>query len=205
MPSRCRQSWAARAIADGVSSSLFAGRSAQILARAAVENPPALERPDQLANWLLAVPGHSGPADSPAELAWHQRSKLQDGAYSTLLWLTLSRSDNPSVLFANVHAVGDSCLFLIREGQMLGAAPADAQQPVRARRRSPWAAWIADRKNPRCRSAALGNAAGDYLALATDAVAAWVFSRTEAGRPLDWAAWSAGSADQWQAGGGRAG
>ena len=42
------------AIADGVSASLFAARWADVLARAAVDQPPGIDDPDAVEAWLAA-------------------------------------------------------------------------------------------------------------------------------------------------------
>jgi hypothetical protein len=188
------------AIADGVSSSLFAGRWARILARAAIDNPPPADRSDDFASWLLAPRAQWSQAIDPAQLAWHQRSRLQDGAFSTLLWMQLAPSSRDAEIFElTAQAIGDSCLFVIRPGEPLTAFPLQRSAEFGAETA---AVGSVDRRADPLPEPARGRwecRADDWLALATDAVAAWILAEAEAGRAVDWQSWWNGSTEDWQA------
>lgn len=206
------------AIADGVSSTLFAGRWAQILVRAAIDNPPDANRVDEFTTWLLAARTQWLQAIDPAKLGWLQRPRLQDGAFSTLLWMRLapsprdgagasragasgaSASERAAGYSLEAQAVGDSCLFILRSGELRTAFPLGRSDQFAAetaalgsvdRRAAPLP--VPERGCWECRS-------DDWLILATDALAAWILARAESGRAIDWQAWWSGSAEEWQAG-----
>src|SRR4051812_13624382 len=73
------------AIADGVSTGLFAGNWARILAKAAVAQPPRANKPAAIAGWLSDLRRQWSDSIDVASLAWHQKAKLKAGAFSTLL------------------------------------------------------------------------------------------------------------------------
>ena len=81
------------AIADGVSASLFAARWADVLARAAVDEPPDVQDSACLDKWLAGCRTQWSRPIEPDTLPWHQRLKLHDGASSTLLWIRLAEVD----------------------------------------------------------------------------------------------------------------
>jgi hypothetical protein len=83
------------AICDGVSTSLFSGRWASILAKAAVSDPPDIYDRTALDEWLRRHREIWATAIDEQSLAWHQKPKLLDGAGSTLLWVEVTGSDAP--------------------------------------------------------------------------------------------------------------
>ncbi len=113
------------AIADGVSSTLFAGRWAQLLAEAVVAEPPRLDDPQSLPRWIGPLREVWEEGVDEDSLAWHQKPKLRDGAASTLLWIELdpanSKVDQQHRLRA--FAMGDCCLFHVHQGQVVRAFP----------------------------------------------------------------------------------
>lgn len=186
------------AIADGVASSLFAGAWARTLVEAATYDPPNLDDPEALARWLVLRREAWAAQVRLDRLAWHQKPKLREGAFSTLLWLQLAAGDHADAYRLQAWAIGDTCLFLVRAGQLVRSFPI---QEVEQFETSPLAIGSIDRNHDRllefqrmqadCRT-------GDWLVLATDAMAAWVLRACQSGRPPHWDEfWEMGE-DPWR-------
>jgi hypothetical protein len=111
------------AIADGVSSAIFSRRWAEILTARAVADPPQIKDREAFAAWLVEPRQQWAASIDPSKLAWHQRSKLQTGAFSTLLSASISRTADESTYQLAAWAVGDCNLFHVRAGQMLRSFP----------------------------------------------------------------------------------
>ncbi len=192
------------AIADGVSASLFAGRWADVLVRAAVDQPPSVADPAAVGAWLATCREQWSRPIEPDALPWHQRLKLADGAAATLLWVQLAADDPANTAGdrtyrLSAHAIGDSCLLHVAGDRIAGRfhwprAASLAPRPRRSRR--------ADRREalPSFESVSLVCRAGDFVLLATDAVAAWLLGRSEQDDLPDWeACWNMPEPDwrQW--------
>jgi hypothetical protein len=108
------------AMADGASSSIFAGLWARKLVAAychAAENEPAWPEArfrDSAREW--AREAWAKP------LSWSAQEKLGRGAFATLLGMQFRRSETGQVTWSAV-AMGDTCLFLIRNDALLRAFP----------------------------------------------------------------------------------
>jgi hypothetical protein len=189
------------AICDGVSTSLFSGRWAALLAKGLVADPPNIADAQLLADWLKRYREAWSASIDESTLAWHQKPKLLDGAASTLLWVELSPTGPddgvPRPYRLQAFAIGDCCLFHIRGGQVLQTFPIDSSNtfdgdPLTLRSVFKRADMVSfQRLVSDCHP-------GDYLVLATDAVAAWTMRQLEAGVPLEWEAlWHLSPAD-WQ-------
>ena len=74
------------AIADGVSSALFSGPWAAILAEAVVAESPNPGDPPAFAAWLRRQRERWAASIDTGGLAWFQKAKLPMGAFSTLLY-----------------------------------------------------------------------------------------------------------------------
>ncbi len=180
------------AIADGVSASLFAVRWADVLVRAAVDEPPDVTDPAAWEAWLERGREQWSRPIVADTLAWHQRLKLADGAFSTLLWLRLSADgateagDRHFRLAA--QAIGDSCLLHVRQDRLCRAFPLARSGDFGP---SPAALASSQRRQepaPALQSLELDCRSGDLVILATDAVAAWLLARSEADDLPDWQA-----------------
>jgi hypothetical protein len=116
---------------------------------------------------------------------WYVEARLRQGAFATFLGLVVEGSAWYAV------AVGDSCLFQVREGRVLVAFPLTRADDFGV---TPWL--IGSRTSPNgvpAREAAHIEGdwrAGDRLYLMTDALARWFLRECEAGRQpwvaLDW-------------------
>jgi serine/threonine protein phosphatase PrpC len=189
------------AICDGVSSTIFAGRWAAILARSVVADPPDVHDAGTLEAWLKRTRDAWSQAIDESTLAWHQKPKMLEGAGTTLLWIELAQLDTvggvsrPYQLRA--YSVGDCCLFHLRNGGLLQSFPIqdsarfeDNPQVIRSvAKRGERAAFEA--METQCNP-------GDLIVLATDAVASWTMRQLEAGTAIDWEAYWNAPLEQWQ-------
>jgi hypothetical protein len=179
------------AIADGVSSSLFAGPWADILTKAVVAEPPNTDNANSLTAWLTNPRELWSSSVDLNNLAWHQKPKAQNGAFSTLLWVELYKTDpsdqrTPGSLQMYAYAVGDTCMFHVRGGRTQRAFPIEksAQFDI-----DPAVLGSIDKnhdgtvKFEKLQDTCLP---GDLLVLATDALAAWALRLLETGSTPDW-------------------
>jgi hypothetical protein len=154
------------ALADGASESSFAGLWARLLVEGFVHPTPRWLEAARRA-WAARVDDHPLP--------WYAEAKRENGAFATLLGLVIA--DNRW----HALAVGDTCLFQVRQDRLIEAfplrrsaefgnrprligsrPPAPSAEEVHAEGRGTW--------QP-----------GDRLLLMTDALAQWLLRRHEAG------------------------
>jgi hypothetical protein len=154
------------AVADGASESSFAGLWARLLVEGFVRPQPGwLETARR--TWAERVDGQPLP--------WYAEAKRDAGAFATLLGLVLS--DNRW----HALAVGDTCLFQLREDRLIEAFPLRRSEDFNNR---PWL--VGSRAAPAVgeNAHAEGRGAwqtGDRFLLMTDALAHWFLRRHEAG------------------------
>jgi hypothetical protein len=179
------------AIADGVSSAIFSGPWARVLTKAAVAEPPNLEDSAAFQDWLARQrAAWSGQIDV-SRLTWYQRPKLVDGAMTTLLWIELFPAEvGEDGLAKNYrlrsYAIGDSCLFHVRDGQTLSQFPLEYSSEFGL---NPEVIASIDRKRDHqlaFKAAEADCLPGDLLVLATDALALWAYHLAEAREPVAW-------------------
>ncbi|WP_327436258.1 serine/threonine-protein phosphatase [Streptomyces sp. NBC_01201] len=185
-------------LCDGATESALAKDWARLLSRAAAEH--ALERPDLLAGgaafeefaasvvdqwepWLEQYTKERVADGRP--LKWYEHTKLAEGAFATLLTVRVD-PENVSKTDAEAYspawrwqaaALGDSCLFHLRNDQLVEAFPVGSAEefgtiPDLFGSRNRDAALLAGRTRytgGRCLP-------GDRLFLMTDALAAWFLS-----------------------------
>lgn len=108
------------AVADGASEASFAGPWARALAEAFVSTPG---KPWQQLDWLAPPRKKWATQVDALALPWYAESKRDDGAFATLLGLVLQppRGDGPGAWRA--LAVGDACLFHVRNDRFLTSFP----------------------------------------------------------------------------------
>jgi serine/threonine protein phosphatase PrpC len=191
------------AIADGVTSGIFSRQWARILTRAAVEDWPNPSDEERFPAWLVELRRQWEAEIDTSGLAWYQRAKLREGGFSTLVWLRLLDNDGlrdgRDQSSVEVMAIGDSCLFHVRDNEMLEAFPLETAREFDS---SPLVLGSVDlnrddqlqfeRLEISCR-------AGDLLVLCTDAVAAWALQRREQGEPVPWSDYWDMSPEAWAA------
>lgn len=174
------------AIADGASDSYDSGRWARLLVDAFVDVPPAANV-DGVRGWL-AEPAREWVAGlNFAALPWNQQEKARLGAHSTFLGLEFDLVEQGAGNGApcgawRAMAVGDACLFHIRDQGLRAAFPLNSATAFGG---SP--ALLTT--NPAYRGASVDHLTtaqgdlrlGDTVILATDALAHWFLGRYEQG------------------------
>jgi hypothetical protein len=162
------------AVADGASESAHAGLWASLLADAFVQG--ADDWPDWLdavrAGWARAIerPADEGP------VPWFLEGRDERGAFATFLGLKLDAEQWQAL------AVGDACLFLVRDGRHHLSFPIECSSqfgntPLLVGSRAAQAV-ASLRGVPRTGGEVQ---AGDRFWLMTDALARWYLERIEAG------------------------
>jgi hypothetical protein len=166
------------AVADGAAESAFSGLWARLLVDEFVaggpDQPPwpAWIAPLQ-ARWAEAV--RLPPGADP--LPWYLEERYNQGAFATFLGLTVEPGGWHAL------AVGDSCLFQLRDGELYVAFPLTHSGQFD---NSPWL--IGSRTSPdevpsrRAVRTSGDCRPGDRLWLMTDALARWFLARAEAGK-----------------------
>ena len=199
------------AVSDGASESAFAREWANTLADGFVTVPPGLcgLTEDSLKAWLLPAQDIWHAAVPWDRLPWHGEAKTRDGAFATLLGLTIGTApDDRSRLSWQALAVGDSCLFVVRDDRLWLSFPLDDASQFD---NSP--ALICsnpDNAGELWAGVSLHSGdcvAGDLFILASDALARWFLARSATGeRPwesleaLDSSCWDAWIEEQRQDG-----
>ncbi|MEW2065797.1 hypothetical protein [Streptomyces sp. NPDC007346] len=185
-------------VCDGATESALAKDWARLLARSAAEQ--ALRQPDLLAGgaafeqfaasavgqwepWLAQYTQERVADGRP--LKWYEHTKLAEGAFATLLAVRVDPDRGPRTDAAapaqgwrwRAAALGDSCLFHLRDDRLLKAFPVAAAEdfgtvPDLFGSRNHDVALLAHRT----RFTEGECLPGDRLFLATDALAAWYLS-----------------------------
>lgn len=189
--------WPLRAIiADGATESLLAGRWARHLvttfgsscADITTADGFSTAYGDSVAGWTQELHQYKeerARRDSPIQ--WYEEPKLARGAHSTLLAVELrDGAEGRSPVWA-AAAVGDACVFHVREEQLLRSFPM-----ARAEDFSNQTALLNSHGTPQTAlrrhlaTDARDWQAEDQFYLATDALAAWCLQTTaEGGRPWE--------------------
>ncbi len=172
------------AVADGATEASFSGLWARMLVRAFGRGQIRPEgildavRPLQIA-WRAEV--------GRTPLPWYAEEKLRSGAFSSLLGLTLKQRRHDEQVVWSAMAVGDTCLFIVRDHELvttfpLAAADSFDNSPHLV---SSISARNGALKSVMCRQSGVARP-GDRFYLATDALACWFLRRHEGGsQPWD--------------------
>ncbi len=190
------------AVADGVASAIFSGAWAETLVEATVRRPPDPDDADGFAQWLAECRQAWTERIDTTGLAWFQKAKLPTGAFSTLLWAQLLPVESEHAgsfggfrLLA--HAIGDSCLFHVRHGELIRRFPVGE---VADFENNPLALGSVDLGRDALMQFATLDVTcypDDCLLLASDAVAEWLYRRVEADDPPDWSKLAAAEQAAW--------
>lgn len=189
------------AIADGVSSAMFSGIWARLLVEALANGSPDPAQRDAFVEWLQPLRAEWERRIDRPNLKFFQKMKLQDcgGGCCTVLWLeTLDESTDESgaaLWRYRCHALGDSCLFHVRRGQIVAAFPMQTSAAFDLDPSSLSSFRHHQDRTLEFSSCESEYVAGDVLALTTDALAAWIFRQIEAGNEVPWDAWAGMSDD----------
>ena len=173
------------AVADGATESSFVAAWAKLLAEGFVA---AKGRSWRNLDWLGPPRQHWANDIDPLPLPWYAEEKREQGAYATLLGIALScgRQGNIGGSWCAL-AVGDSCLFRLRGGQLVKSFPLVrssqfGNQPALLGSRGRQV----DTPSQSIRRTRGKWRPGDRFLLMTDALAEWLLRRLEQKqRPAD--------------------
>ncbi len=209
-------------LADGVASGIFSRSWATILTESMLADTPDPADKDAWRQWLAQRRAAWSARIDVNRLAWFQKAKLKDGTFSTLLAVRLlpvegaspaeSASpvesvspadgispDQPPAWNIRGYAVGDTCLFYLREGKTVRtfpietAAEFDADPLVIGSVNLSRDELVGFRNFEEC------GRPGDLLVHCTDAVAAWALRRSESGQAPAWENYWDMPEETWQA------
>jgi hypothetical protein len=159
------------AVSDGASESWQSGPWARHLAGAYVKHPPT---PAEFPRWLAAVRKAWTPPETTSS-AWYADVKKEQGSFATLLGIHFETRKAKTALAWKAMAIGDSCLFVVRDGAIKTAFPIEsaaafgnqpALVPSKTDQVCPEPEWLAGTAEP-----------GNLFLLASDAAAAGVFRK----------------------------
>lgn len=184
------------AIADGATESSFAKSWAQWLTSEFVDNPPTKFSPSgiELKDWLKPLGDFWRDSIDWSNLPWYAAEKAKAGAFSALLGLEfLITSDESSSLTSlnssrldnlswKALAVGDSCLYQVRNDELVEKFPISKASQFSNSPLLLSSNFLKNQKvwdeilftNGHCK-------AGDMFFLVTDAIAHWFLAQYEAG------------------------
>jgi hypothetical protein len=181
------------AVADGATETSFSGVWARLLVQAYGRGHLGALRWESgldalRCRWRSAVGGKPLP--------WYAEEKLRQGAYAAFLGLTLSIRSDGSVRWSSL-AVGDCCLFQIREDRLMASFPLELAGQFNSR---PYLVGSVRRSGVREIEAVRRSGPalpGDRFLLMSDSLAAWFLRAVEDGR-LPWCELEAGIASGFE-------
>ena len=171
-------------IADGATESAFSKRWANILVNRFVDARPldmANLSEETFSRWLEPCQREWDRHVGCRNIPWHGRTKIKAGAMATFVGVHVRPAGGNGELVWQATAVGDSCLFIIREGHLHTAFPVD--DPGEFGNTPPLV----------CSNPSIGSGyeqfqqrggccrRGDLFILATDAVACWALTQHRQG------------------------
>ncbi|NPV90572.1 MAG: hypothetical protein HPY50_07365 [Firmicutes bacterium] len=179
------------AVADGATVTLLSRQWARLLVKTFATR--GWDTPDQFLaasyrsweRWTAYYFRKREQGDRP--IAWFEEPGLSEGAFSTLLGVTLRDDGTDLAGSYTVVAVGDSCLFQIRDGELIMSFPHESSGGFPSR---PYLISSRPEKNSGLREN-LACCSGEWrfndrFLLMTDALANWFIGRYEAGeRPWE--------------------
>ncbi len=183
------------AIADGASSGIYCRSWADQLTKAFIADRPDARDPIALGKWIHGLRGEWRTAINYETLNWSKQAKVDDvGAAATLLGLELGSTNARGNRPWRAFAVGDACLFWVRDGQLIGTFPVVAEEQFGS-------VPLLVRSNHGFKTLAVAAAGechiGDQFILATDAVAARLF-RSATGPGPHWEAFETIEETAWR-------
>ena len=176
------------ALSDGASESAFAKEWAHILVQGFVDSPLDPSRLDQsvLQNWLEDRTGQWDRVVPWDRIPWHGEAKARAGALATLLGLSIEPNGSRPLSW-KAAAVGDSCLFVVREDDMALSFPLEHAVQFN---NAPSLICSSSGNNRGLLEAVRWTqgecAQGDLFILASDALACWILE-SYAAREKPWA------------------
>ncbi|GAB2774543.1 hypothetical protein [Streptomyces daliensis] len=188
------------AVCDGATESLLSGEWARTLADHAARSAIRLDGlfastaqfqffaadvVDQWANWLKEYVGQRSARGQP--LRWYEEAKLNAGAHATLLAAAFTPDPDPERVQWSwqAAALGDSCLFHIRDGRLLTAHPVATAEAF-GNQPELFGSSNRDTELLVSRTRFLDGTcvSGDIVLLTTDALAAWFLAQPQPGEAV---------------------
>jgi serine/threonine protein phosphatase PrpC len=164
------------AVADGASEASFAAAWARLLAEGFVE----AKKPWQNLEWLEPVRQRWSAEVDGLPVPWYAEEKREMGAFATLLGVAFRPPDADGRGAWRALAVGDSCLFWIRQERMLGSFPLTRSDDFGNEPRLLCSRPSADTGGKPDRASGHWRP-GDRFLLMTDALAHWFLHEIERG------------------------
>jgi serine/threonine protein phosphatase PrpC len=169
------------AISDGATGSGFARLWSRLLVDQFVRH--AAGPPDAWSTWLPAAQQRWLDELQGVEIPWYGEEQFKQGSFATFLGVVLLDAEETSRLWQAV-AVGDSCLFHTRDGELLKSFPLEKSAqfdclPGLVGSRSS----VGEIVEKRALSTQGSGQPHDRLWLTSDALAQWCLAETESGRP----------------------
>jgi hypothetical protein len=166
------------AVADGAAESSFASLWAQLL----VEGFVAPREGQAAEGWFPPLQQRWAQAVDKLELEWFGEDKRRLGAFATFLGLSLRKPHGGRDGLWNAKAVGDCCIFQVRDDRLLVSFP--ISRPADFTNRP---LLLCSRPGAKAPGEPLSQAkhrtgrwqAGDRFLLMTDALAQWFLSRQQ--------------------------
>ena len=188
----CDEHHPVAAVADGVAGGIFSDRWAAILTSAVFAAPPNLDDAECFRAWLAECRSRWSQGIDLAKLGYFHRRRLTQvrGGYATLLWLEAAPAAEGSLDDGDFGwksaAVGDCCLFHVRDGRLLKSFPIETSEAFGLQPPSLGSAdsdedelFKFERWEGSCRT-------GDLFALCSDAIACTLIQTLEKGDSVDW-------------------
>jgi hypothetical protein len=167
------------AVADGATEASFSGLWAGMLVQAFGRGRLASHR---IRDTLVPLQAAWWNEVSRKPLPWYAEEKRRSGAFSSLLGLILTEARDGNAVTWSVTAVGDSCLFLVRDDALVVSFPLQASDHFD--NRPSLISSVLSRndslENVLCHESGLARP-GDTFYLLTDALACWFLARCEEG------------------------
>jgi hypothetical protein len=163
------------AVADGATETSFAGEWARILTRAYCRDELSRK---QIRKTLPLLEDEWRAGIETESLPWYAEEKLTQGAFATLVGLTLFDGEWES------SAIGDSCLFQVRRGRVITSFPMTSASDFNNHPgllSSNNRRWEDELENVKHASGTWE--IDDEFYLMTDAIACWFLGAIEAGQP----------------------
>jgi hypothetical protein len=173
-PERILDAICSCAVADGASEASYSGHWARLLTQEYGKSTGAAGFPDMVSRaadlWRTHVENRPRP--------WYAEQKVASGSFAALIGVTLSPGADETRYVA--HAVGDSCLFLVRDEAHFRAFPLTVSTEFSV---TPFLLSTADPSISAAHVVTLEGTchAEDHLLLMTDALAQWYLSEVERG------------------------
>ena len=187
---------AAAAVADGASTGIYCRVWADQLCKRFLSERPDVRDPAALNKWVNGLRSEWRAAIDYGNLNWSKKAKVdQVGAAATLLGLELGPADEGGGRPWRAFAVGDACLFWVRDDRSLASFPVVAADQFGS-------APLLVRSSPGFKTLAVAAAGtclpGDRFLLATDAVAARLFKSMAGGPGPEWGRFETISEGEWR-------